>query len=441
MSGTEVAEPTSSACPTLTAVPEPASVFFNFDDMNRRGYVDPGNQDAWDYLTKVSQVICGAASGAEIKVGMFFIRALGTMTDTELGNRPESDPEVIYKAMAWVKANRGVKVSIILEDSDITGVTPHKMIMKRLKGIADVYWCRNGCFNVNRSSKYPSAVNHEKFMTINKTIWAGDGQDHPIVLSSSGNWARSQVRNFFQETTLVYDDVTLFELFDYRFDLMAACASDKNGTKIATCKKASDFPQSSYDKHQKLSLKGSIWVDPIYRYSTDSGRGTTVSFAPVPVGTRDPYIQAFDGVDCQVDSQVRVAMYQLSLPKAKSMVDSLIRLKKRGCSVKIVLTTAAGSSYVDPKVVKLLKKKSIWAKCAPLPLHTKLIMIGPEVGNAGRVMSGTANWSVAGLRYSEEHTLTFDSRTASDTYAPNIRQVYDQYLSFWYQVAKDSKSC
>lgn len=440
------------ACPTLTSVPDPVAVFFNTDDMNTRGYVDPGNQDSWDYLSKVAQIICGAKQNSTIKVGMFFVRALGTMTSKGLGDRPESDSEVIFDAMEFVKNTRNVKIKFVLEDSDITGAGPRAMVYRRLKNVADVWWCRNGCFNINSASKYPAAVNHEKFMTISDTQWENDGKSHPIVLSSSGNWARSQVRNFFQETTIIYGDQALFELFDYRYELMQDCAAREPDKSIrSTCTTSSRFKSTKkdyvgssskykYDAFQTLSLKSKIWVDPVHTYRTDSGRGTSVSFAPVKTGTRDFYIEAFDRVDCSADPKIRVAMYQLSLPRAKTMVEALQRLKKAGCDAKVVLTARAGSSFIDPAVIKLLKSKKIWYRCAPLPLHTKIITIGADAGPFGRVMSGTANWSVAGLRYSEEHILTFDSRTASSTYRPALQRLYTQYLEGWYDLAKDART-
>ncbi len=432
-----VREPTDNRCPTFTRAPEPISVFFNTSDTELRGFADPGNQDAWDYAAKVAQAVCGAAEGSTITIGMFFVRALGTITSAGLGDRPESDPEVIYKALEYVKNERNVKIGLVLEDGDITGAGPKAMINKRLKGVLDLYWCRNGCFNINGGSTYRYAVNHEKFMTISDTTWPNsDPGPHPFIYSSSGNWARSQVRNFWQETTFLYGDKILYDQFVGRYKGMIACAQvTPRGTK-ATCRTDSGFPDIL-----QLQLKNKIWVDPFYRHYTDSGRGTTVSFSPAPVGTRDFYIQQFDDVDCVADSKVRIAMYQLSEAKATSMIDSLKRLIKRGCDVKMVLTGPMGSSFVSRKVVSKLKKAKINAKCTALPLHTKMIVIGPTYGNTGRVLTGTVNMSVAGLRYSEEHVLTFDTRRASAAYSEALQRAYGDYLQGWYDLAKDSKAC
>lgn len=92
--------PTTSACPTLTDEPRAYEAWFNVDDMEVRGYYDPLNPDPWDFPKKIAQILCGARQDAEIKIGMYFIRAIGTMTQPglkagadpagNLGSRPEA---------------------------------------------------------------------------------------------------------------------------------------------------------------------------------------------------------------------------------------------------------------------------------------------------------------------------------------------------------------
>ena len=53
--------------------------------MEKRGFWDPKDPAPWDYSKKLSQVICGAAKNSEIKIGMFFIRAIGTMSGQRAG--------------------------------------------------------------------------------------------------------------------------------------------------------------------------------------------------------------------------------------------------------------------------------------------------------------------------------------------------------------------
>jgi len=73
-------------------------------------------------------------------------------------------------------------------------------------------------------------------------------------------------------------------------------------------------------------------------------------------------------------------------------------------------------------------------------MHTKLILIGPD-HNVGRVLTGTQNMSVSGLRYNEEHVLTLDSRRASKAFQEPMRRVYEEYLNGWYELSQSTRSC
>ncbi|GAB2583832.1 phospholipase D-like domain-containing protein [Microlunatus antarcticus] len=424
-----IALPSGDSCPTI-ATPAPYEAWYNIDDMEKRGFVNPDDSRPWDYYKYVSQVICGASKNSEIKIGMFFIRALGTIDGNAQGDRPESDPEVVYNALDWVKKNRNVSVGLVLDGGSIMPGGEKTKVSKRLQDIASVYYCSNGCFNVNKAKVWPYSINHEKFLSISDTVWSNSaGGSHPAILSMSGNFARSQLRNYHQETTLIYDDQKMFDMFDARYDAMKYCATKG-------CKSASGFPDS-----MKLTKQRGIWVDPIYRHYTDAGRGTTVSFTPATQDARDFYIQQFDDVDCTVDKNIRIAMFKLTDAKAEQMVNSLTRLRQRGCDISMLLTFQGGSTTISPKVIKALKKADIPTRCTTVAMHTKLILIGPEHSNLGRVLTGTQNMSVAGLRYNEEHVITMDTRAASGKYLESMRRVYSQYMNGWYELSKDTRSC
>jgi len=418
----------ATSCPTI-ATPGPFDTWFNIPDMEDRGYQDPKGNPPWQFSNKIAQVVCGAAPGARIEIGMYFIRAIGTMTSTGFGERPETDPEVIYDALDWVKAHRGVSVGLVLDGGEITPPLNRTQITKRLASLADVNWCTNGCFNTNGPTVFPFAINHEKFLTVSDTVWANSKPGpHPAILSTSTNFARSQQRTYHQEVTLIYDDVKLLREFGLRYDGMAACAS-------TGCKTAAKFPSGL-----KLTKKRGIWVDPIYRHYTDAGRGTAVSFAPQPQTAVDFYVQQFNDVDCAVDHKVRLAMFKLTDSKAEQVVRALVRVRERGCDVKLLLSFDGGRHTMSPLVTRLLKNAGIPTRCTKVAMHTKLILIGPDHG-AGRVLSGTQNMSVSALRYNEEHVLTFDPRRASEAYQEPLRRLYEQYLNGWYEFSQSTRSC
>lgn len=431
----QIALPTTKDCPTFSSPPA-FSAWFNIADMEKRGYWDGKDPDPWDYSRKLSQVICGAANKSRIEIGMYFMRALGTQKDNVLGSRPETDPDVVYNALQWVAKNRGVTIGVILEGNELRMTDADKKNLATRfaefpKGTISLKYCKGGCMNTNRASVFPSAVNHEKFLTITDTTWAGnDGKtQHPVVLSLSGNFARSQLRWYHQEVTMIYDDHELMRQFAARYDDMYYCATTK-------CSKSKGF-----SKVTKLSKQRGIWVDPFYRHYTDAGRGTALSFSPQPKSSEDFYIQQFDGVDCAVDKNVRVAMFKLTESKAQRMADALKRLKARHCDVKLLLTAEGGTTVISPKVVKILKKAKVAPTCVYVATHTKLILIGPARGNQGRALVGTTNMSTAGLRYNEDHVLTFDTRRASPKYAESMRRLYSDYMNGWYDMSQHTRSC
>jgi hypothetical protein len=395
-------------------------------------------------MVKTAQVICGAAKNSKIRIGMFFIRALGTMSGSSLGARPETDPEVVYDALEWVHKYRNVTIQIVLEGKAMPSAA-RRQVSQRLSKIASVKYCSYGCLTYGTKKAFPYAVNHEKIISISHTIWGksdgNPGSDDSAVLSSSGNWARSQTRTYYQESVLVYGDKQYTKLMQDRFDTMRACTSTTN------CKNKKGWPAD--EKHwlkrsyvYKNKAYRNIWVDPLYQHPSNSGRGTWLSFAPAPTSMRDYYVQAFDRVDCAVQNDIRVAMFRMTDEASKKIVDSLTRLKKAGCSVKVILTSPIGGYSVSKLLKKKMSSAGIWLKCSPIPLHTKLVLIGSSTTNEAKIITSTATMGVVSLTQSDEHTTTFDSARATiPSYAEAIRHAYGEYRAGWTEIASLSKGC
>ncbi len=437
--GTDLAAPSSTACPTLEGTPPPYDVFFNMSDMDTRGFGDAGNQDPWNFSKRIAQIVCGAKQGATINVGMFFIRALGTV------DRPESDPEQIWAALEYVVQNRNAKVSLVLDGGGITSSLGKKQIIARLgpdspvKG--NIRWCNNGCYETNKSSVLPNSINHEKFITISDTIWPSDGTTgpHPAVYSTSANISRGQTRNYMADGSLIYDDAAMYTLFFNRFRGMQYC--DKNNYNCSLSGVNSYSNQNLIDGQDKGGYYPNVWVDPIYRHATDSGRGTTVSFSPQPQDARDYFTKQFDDVDCKVDNTVRVGMFRLSDSRAEQFSRAAVRLAKRGCDVKIMLSPKGGMATITKSTLSLLTKAGVPVRCSSTPLHTKYVLVGSRRNNEGRTLFGTANMSTSGLRYSDEHMLTIDSRRASLTYKDDARRFFAKFMAGWNEMNQGSTSC
>ena len=417
-----VSDPTN--CPTLEEAPDYFEVWLNTDDLEERGWWDPKDNSPWSFASRISQIVCGAAKNSEIRIGMYFIRAIGTAT------RPEADSELMFDALQWVHENRNVDIELVLDQGLHSGVNLEQ-VEQRFEAIGGtVEYCYNGCFNVNKGSKYPYAIEHEKYLAISDTTWdTSDSDDHPVVLSTSGNWARSQIRNYWQEATLIYDDYELWSQFDLRANALMSCADGGCGSGSTAITKA------GLEKERK------IWIDPYYRHATDPDRGTYVAFAPQASDAPDYYVAQFDGLDCTVDSKVRVAMFKLTDSKAERLAESVARLQDKGCDVELVISSSYGANVVSTTVKKTLNNADVDFYCSSVPMHTKMILIGPEVGNDGRVLVGTANMSTSGLRYSDEHVLTLDTRLATGEYKESLRRAYGNYLAGWDDLANGRESC
>jgi hypothetical protein len=343
--------------------------------------------------------------------------------------------------MDYVHSKRNVSIGFVMDGGSITPSSAKSNIYKRLTdtGIAKIYWCYNGCFNTNSNKVFPYAINHEKFLTISDTLWESDGSTHPAVFSSSGQFARSQVRTYWQEASLIYGDQKLYDYFAARYANMKICSGSYKGS---TSCRAGNFV-SVGDVKPTMVKKRSIWVDSIYRHGTDSGRGTTVSFSPQPQGVDDYYTAQFNDVDCSVDNRIRVAMYRLTITRAVIFVKALASLKNRGCDVKILLSQHGGAQTVSKDVVKVLKKynATTMVRCTRIPIHTKMILITPDTSSSGRALFGTANMTTSGLRYSEEHVITVDSRRADAATAADIERVIAVYQAGWNELNQGNRAC
>jgi len=234
--------------------------------------------------------------------------------------------------------------------------------------------------------------------------------------------------------------VQLYNFVVDRYNQMKVCSGSTKGSSAC---RAGRFGTMTATATHTLSKKRSIWVDKFFRHFTDADRGTSISFSPQPETVLDYYVEQFNDVDCKVDSRIRVAMYRLTDTRAVRFIDTVKALKKQGCDVRVLLSQSGGATTISPKVAKLIKRSGLTPQinCTKIPIHTKMILIGPATNNGGRIMFGTANMSTSGLRYSEEHVVTMDSRRATPEFATDIRQAYGVYQAGWNELNQGSRTC
>lgn len=455
--------PPGATIEPYTSAPPAVDAWFNSTDIEERGIWNPDDNRPWKFAQQFARLLCYTAPGADITAAYYFFRGTNASNSTEVG-RPESDPESVYKALEWLAKNRNVNVKVLLDNTNtcttsapgqsctnIMGKEPRAALEKRFDKIprSEVAYCVNGCFNRARYGVYPYAIEHEKFFTISNTDFPGTSGVHPLVISSSANLARSQLRNYRQEASLVYGDKIAWEQFAGRFEAMRDCAVNQCKKVLGSAKTwNTDNPNLATLtddrgtwKNARLVQEGDrkIWVTRILRRTTDAGRGTSITFSPTRAADAekfDVYINQFDNVDCTTDAKIRLAMFKLTDGKAEKMASVLGNLKSRGCDVKMLMTSQGGQTIISKTVRSRLDKARVDYKCTVDPMHTKLIIIGPSTGNFGSVLSGTQNMSVAGQLYSEEHVITYDARKAVGAARTAIRAVYDDYQHEWTTLAR-----
>jgi phosphatidylserine/phosphatidylglycerophosphate/cardiolipin synthase-like enzyme len=70
-----------------------------------------------------------------------------------------------------------------------------------------------------------------------------------------------------------------------------------------------------------------------------------------------------------------------------------------------------------------------------------MILITPDTSSSGRALFGTANMTTSGLRYSEEHVITVDSRRADAATAADIERVIAVYQAGWNELNQGNRAC
>lgn len=420
--------------------PRTMGAWSNLPDMEEYGYFDPTGTEPWSFAKYFARIICGAAEGAEIKMGMYFVRALEIDP-----TRPESDANAIYDALEWVKANQNANISLVLEGMDSCELAApgqscskpmahpqvREKVAERFESIGEVIYCINACFNTGRFGTNFYGISHEKFVAISDTVWPNDepgtGPDtskHPIVVSSSANWARSQIHSYVQDAMYIYDDYKLWNEFDKRADAMHSCALDKCVINDRAAGDSSYYPELKMTKDNERD----VWASSIVRRPTDAGKGTEVIFSPQHSRFANAYISQLDAVDCTVDNRVRIAMFSLTDGLAQQFANRVRDLKRDGCDVEILLSLPGGGRGLSADVIDTLNDAKVDYRCAARSMHTKLILIGPETG-VGSVLEGTQNMSVSGQLYSDEHILSVKPQKAYKTgYRLEIGSLYGDYV-------------
>ena len=399
----------STPCP---AMPRPTRTMLGWSN-------DPTLARTSSMATNLRGLFCAVAPNATVRVAMFLMSS-----DTE--------SEVILSALETMHRHRGVRVEILLEDTPYTAPIGAG-IRKRLGQFATLRTCQKGCRSLSSGANM-----HHKFVTVTDTSWA-PGAD-PVLWTSSSNWTKRQLREYWQTGVLIYGDRRLTREFDARFESMSTCAL------AAGCGawRPSVFGQPLPESYRLLQT-GESWTDAGLGWRAgDEGTGTRVLFSPVAVTTPDPVASELARYACTPEHRtVRLGIFAMSAWRGPFLARALGQLARGGCDIQALVNIPA-PELVEQKGVADLRAQGVGTSCVQL-MHDKFVyldVVDRETGSPRHVLwTGSQNFTGAGLYYNDDTMVTMEAELASGQRAADIRSLGAWYLSRWNQLARRPVHC
>jgi phosphatidylserine/phosphatidylglycerophosphate/cardiolipin synthase-like enzyme len=344
----------------------------------------------------------------------------------------DSESEVILGALEAMHRDRGVHVEIVLEGTPYTApIGPG--IRKRLGRFATLRTCTKGCRSLSSGANM-----HHKFVTITDMRWS-PGAD-PVLWTSSANWTRRQLREYWQTGVLIYGDRRLTREFDARFESMRTCALPGG----CGAWRPSVFGQVLPDAYRLLQ-RGENWSDAGFGWrGGDAGTGTRVLFSPVQQGTVDPVVSELARYACSPQHRtVRLGIFAMSAYRGPVLAKALGELSRRGCAVRAVVNVP-GPEAVTQKGVSDLRAQGVATSCMQL-MHDKFVyldVVDRASGEPRHVLwTGSQNFTGAGIYVNDDTMVTMEAESASARHAAEIRSLGAWYLSRWGQLASRPVQC
>jgi len=395
---------------TCTAMPRPARTMLPFA-------TDPTANTTAQMTRELSHLFCAVAPKATIRVAMLFVKS-------------DKESRAILESLRKVHRYRGVHVEVLAEghpyEDSVVG-----QLRKALGSFATVRTCTKGC-----RSELPDANMHDKFVTVTDMTWRA-GAD-PVLWSSSANWSRRQLRDYWQTGVLIYNDRRLTREYDARFESMRACGLPGGCGRW----QPSVFGQR-LDAGYRLLRHNGTWTDAGFGWRTGES-GSRVLFSPVQPNTGDPVVNELARYRCSPQHRtVRLGVFGVSAFRGPVLARALGALRQRGCDVRAVLSVSK-PGVVRAKGVSDFKAQGVSTTCAVL-MHDKFIyldVIDRASGQPRHVLStGSQNFTGAGAYINDDTMLTMDAESATGQRASDVRYVSAWYLSRWNQLLRHSHAC
>jgi hypothetical protein len=397
---------------TCTAMPRPRRTMLAFA-------TNPTENKTAQMTRELSHLFCAVAPKATVRVAMLFVKS-------------DRESKAILESLRKVHRYRGVHVEVLAEghpyEKSVLGE-----LRKTLGSFATVRTCTKGC-----RSGLADANMHDKFVTVSDMTW-GAGAD-PLLWSSSANWDRRQLRDYWQTGILVYGNRRLNLEYNVRFESMRACGLPGGCGQW----RPSVFGHA-LDAGYRLIRHNSTWTDAGFGWRAGDARsGTRTMFSPVQPGTGDPVVNELARYRCTpAHHTVRLGVFGISTYRGPVLARALGQLRQRGCDVRAVLSVSK-PTVTRAKGVAAFKAQGVSTTCAVL-MHDKFVyldVVDRVSGQTRHVLStGSQNFTGAGAYINDDTMLTMEAETASGQRAADIRYLGAWYLSRWGQLFRHSRSC
>jgi len=314
---------------------------------------------------------------------------------------------------------RGVHVQIVVNKAVMSGVarTLQKRFGRNPNRASFVIACPGAC-----RKKGDGGNMHVKIFAFSQT-----GAAHDVIISSSGNMTSKAIYRQWNDSFTVAEDAGLYATWQRLFSQMAH--QHRSGPRRIT--------------YTSNSRGYSAWFE---RSLPDQAPPASTSMARYRPSA-DPVVHRIQGIGCHAPAGygrnghtvVRIAAYAMFETRGQALAKTLVRKKKQGCDIAIVMSVPGGGTYKMMQRAHIPLRSADWLFAERVAekedgisgwgprfySHHKMMMVnGLYRGHPTRtVWTGSENWSAISFA-NEEVVFTISNDHVYRAYLKRWRSMY-----------------
>jgi phosphatidylserine/phosphatidylglycerophosphate/cardiolipin synthase-like enzyme len=313
---------------------------------------------------------------------------------------------------------RGVRVQIIVNKAVMSGVA--RKLQKRLGKNPNkpnfLVACRGACRTKGKGGNM-----HVKIFAFSQT-----GAARNVVISSSGNMTSKAIYRQWNDSYTVADDAGLYSTWQNLFQQMAH--QRRTGPRRITYTSSRGY---STQFQRRLTPQAPVSSTSMERYKPSA----------------DPVVHRIRAISCQAPAGygrkgrtvVRIAAYAMFQVRGRALAKALVKKKKQGCDIAIVMSVPGGGTYKMMQRAHIPIRSADWLFAERVAekedgisgwgprfySHHKMMMVnGVYQGRPVKaVWTGSENWSAISFA-NEEVVFTVVDRRVFRAYLKRWRSMY-----------------